>query len=132
MLDSDDNSCDEDLDCDHSDSDEDHLQDEGWPHVNLLIEKDEHVDINEATTDQLLSLGNEQCFDQANDLTHDHYRDKGENPHQTLPVDLKTRLFQRIGISLRPCNICNCSNYAGRPYSDEACLNCGHFRDMHC
>ncbi len=68
---------------------------------------------------------------QSNGLEYSEHNDGDEDTLQAPNADFKARLFQRIGINLHPCKICTCSNYAGRPYSDEACKNCGHFRDMH-
>jgi hypothetical protein len=93
---------------------------------------DECIYIDERTVDQVFYPGDSHTERRhSNGLEYSEHNDGDENTLQAPDADFKARLYQRIGINLHPCKICACSNYAGRPYSDEACKNCGHFRDMH-
>jgi hypothetical protein len=72
--------------------------------------------------------------DDADNDSHDYDSDD-ENDDKSLDSTanskLRARLLQRVGLSLHPCKLCKCGEYAGRPFSDELCLNCGHFRYQH-
>jgi hypothetical protein len=97
------------------------------PHDNLSETIDEYHDIIESINNEL----NVNVNYDTNDLDHANCLDNEEIIQKTPFDELKTRLFQRIGVTFYPCTICTCNNFAGRPYSGEACLNCGHFREKH-
>jgi hypothetical protein len=98
----------------------------------ILIYDDDHDD-DEAHDDDY-----EYDDDEAHDDDHDHDDDHEEAHDEYSPSiaksNLKSSLFQRLGLSLLPCRLdcpSKCGNYVGSLHKGDVCTNCGHLYENH-